>query len=370
MKRLGFILQKEFIQIFRDKTILAMIFVLPVLQLGILPLAMDFEVKSINLIVVNKDFSPLSYKLINKINSSGYFKTIAAPGSYKEAIVYLDKGQGDIILEIPPHLERNLIREGSEKLFIGADAINGTKSGMGTAYLNTVIGDFNRELLSEYPSANGLQPISVTSSIWYNPFAKYPLYIVPGILVFLLTIVAGFLTSLNIVREKEVGTIEQINVTPIKKWQFIVGKMIPFWVLSIVVFTVGLLVTRFGYGIPVRGNLLLLYGVATIYIIAMLGFGLFISTISDTQVQSMFIAFFFVMIFVLMSGLFTSVESMPGWARNISDMLPISHFMRVMRLMIIKGSGFWEIKQEILYLCYFAVALNGLAIWNYRKTSA
>ena len=192
---------------------------------------------------------------------------------------------------------------------------------------------------------------------------------VPGILVLLLTMIGGFLAALNIVKEKEIGTIEQINVTPIKKWQFILGKLIPFWVVGMIVFTVGLIVMYLIYGIFPQGSLLTLYAFAPVYLVALLGLGLLISTFANTQLQAMFIAFFFMMIFMLMSGLFTSTDSMPNWAITISNLTPVTHFIKVVRLIVLKGAGFAQVGIELGYLAIFAVVLNGLAVWNYRKTS-
>jgi ABC-2 type transport system permease protein len=192
---------------------------------------------------------------------------------------------------------------------------------------------------------------------------------VPGILVLLVTIVSGFLSALNIVREKEIGTIEQINVTPIKKWQFIMGKMIPFWVIGMIDFTLGLLIARFVYGIIPVGSLLLLYAFLSVYLVALLGFGLLISTYSDNQLQAMFVAFFFIMIFLLMSGLFISIDNMPPWAKVIAQLTPVTHFIDVVRMVVLKGSGFSDIKMKFLYEVIFAVVLNGWAILNYRKTT-
>ena len=191
---------------------------------------------------------------------------------------------------------------------------------------------------------------------------------VPGILVLLLTLIGGFLTALNIVKEKEIGTIEQINVTPIKKWEFILGKLIPFWIVGMIVFTVSLIVMYLVYGIFPKGSLAVLYLFAAVYLVALLGLGLLISTFADTQLQAMFVAYFFMMIFMLMSGFFTSVESMPGWARTMSDFTPVTHFIRVVRLIVLKGSGLKDVSPELLYLGGFAVVLNSLAIFNYRKT--
>lgn len=374
MKVLRFILKKEFRQIFRDKIILAMMFLMPTIQLIIMPLAANFEVKNINIAFIDHDHSSYSRKLIHKIASSGYFKIAGGPASYKEGLKMIEESNADLVLEIPVNFERNLVREGSQRLNLSVDAINGTKSSLGGSYLMSVIADFNSNLdinikfpntkLSVSPAA-----ITIADSNWYNPRAEYKYYMVPGILVLLLTLIGGFITALNIVKEKEMGTIEQINVTPIKKWQFILGKLIPFWIVGMTVFTIGLIVMYVIYGIFPEGSLLTLYVFAAVYLIALLGLGLLISTFADTQLQAMFIAFFFMMIFMLMSGFFTNTESMPDWAGQMSNFTPVTHFIKVVRLIVLKGSGFPELKNELFYLAGFAVVLNGLAIFNYRKTS-
>lgn len=374
MKVLGFLLQKEFRQIFRDRTILAMMFAVPTIQLIILPLAANFEVKNINLAYVDHDHSSYSSQLIHKIASSGYFKIAGNTTSYPEGLQLIEKGEADLVLEIPQGFERNLVREGSQRLNVSVDAINGTKSALGGSYLVSIIGDFNRNLDVNLKSFNpaasvSAARISVEPSNWYNPRAQYKYYMVPGILVLLLTLIGGFMTALNVVREKEMGTIEQINVTPIRKWQFILGKLIPFWIVGMIVFTVGLTVMYVVYGIFPKGSLALLYLFAAVYLIALLGLGLLISTLGDTQLQAMFIAFFFMMVFMLMSGFFTSIDSMPDWARRLSNATPVTHFIKVVRLIVLKGSGFDHVKTELMYLGGFGVLLNGLAIWNYRKTS-
>ena len=374
MKVLSFILQKEFRQIFRDKTILAMMFALPIIQLIILPLAADFEVKNINVAFVDHDQSSYSQKLLSKIQSSGYFRIVGQTSSYRDAMQLIEKNEADIILEIPNGFERNLVREGRQQVNMSVDAINGTKSAIGGSYLNAVIADFNRSLDIHVKAANGgmaARPmlIDITYTHWFNPGAEYKYYMVPGILVLLLTMIGGFITALNIVREKEIGTIEQINVTPIRKWQFILGKLIPFWIVGIIVFTVGLITMYVVYGIFPAGSIGVLYLFGAVYLVALLGFGLLISTFSNTQVQAMFVAFFFMMIFMLMSGFFTNIDSMPDWARQVSMLTPVTHFIAVVRLLVLSGSEFSDVRNEMFYLVIFAVILNGAAILNYRKTN-
>ncbi len=370
MKVLGYILQKEFLQIFRDRSILAMMLVMPTIQLILIPLAMNFDVKNIDVVVVDNDHSSLSQKFISKIGASGYFRYVNAEPSYREALRHIENGNADLVMEIPAGLERNLVREGMQKVSLSVDGINGTKAALGAAYLNEVIADFNKSLPLNSIAQKTTEPvIDITSSNWFNPLAEYKYYIVPGVLVLLLTLIGGFISALNIVKEKESGTIEQINVSPVRKWQFIVGKLVPFWVIAMIVFSIGLAVTRLVYDISPEGNIGVLYLFAAVYLIALLGFGLLISTYSNNQLQAMFIAYFFMMIFMLMSGLFTSVESMPAWARMIANLTPITHFIKVVRMIILKGSGLSDISLEFFYMILFAVALNGWAIWNYRKTS-
>jgi ABC-2 type transport system permease protein len=373
MRTIRFLLQKEFRQIFRNKSLLPMILIAPLIQLLILPLAADYEVKNINIAIVDQDHSTYSQKLISKITASGYFKLSGYNAAFKDAYKLIEKDEADLVLEIPAGFEKNLVRENEQKLFIAVNAINGSKAGLGGGYLSSIIRNFNDDVRVEWiheERFNPLPVITVASSNWFNPHLNYNFYMVPGILAVLVTMIGGYMSSLNIVKEKEIGTIEQINVTPIKKHHFILGKLIPFWILGMAVFTVGLGVIGFlVYGIIPQGNLLLLYGLLAIYLLAVLGFGLLISTYCETQQQAMSVAFFFVMIFMLMSGLFTPIDSMPEWAKTIAYFNPVTYFIEVMRMIVLKGSGFNDVKFHLLKIIAFAIVLNGWAILNYKKTS-
>jgi len=372
MRTIRFLLEKEFRQIFRNRTILAVILVLPVMQLIVLPLAANYEVRNIQLAVTDHDHSAVSQRLLSKITASRYFQLSGYDASWADNMSLVEQDKADLALEIPAGFEKDLIRERHQELFIAVNAINGTKAGLGAAYLGAIIQDYNKELQAAWVGAGTVPEGAVIEPMplnWYNPLMNYKVFMVPGILAVLVTMIGGFLSALNIVREKEAGTMEQINVTPIRKHHFILGKLIPFWILGNVVFTLGMLVAWLVYGIIPLGNLLLLYGFIGVYLLAVLGFGLLISTFCDTQQQAMFIMFFFMMIFILMGGLFTSVDSMPDWAKAVTRFNPVSYLVQVMRMVVLKGSSFRDIRLHLAVIAGFALLLNGLAVLNYRKTS-
>ena len=372
MRTLRFLLEKEFKQVFRDPILLHIIFLMPVIQLIILPFAADYEVKNINLAVVDHDRSPYSNQLVNQISASGYFHVVTSNNNHDEAMEFIERDEADILLEIPPNFEKNLVRENKASLYLAANAVNGAKANIGSGYLQQIIAGFNNEVRMDWiqmPRFNTMPLVSSTHSYWYNQKMDYKTFMVPGILALLVTIIGGLLSSLNIVREKEIGTIEQINVTPVKKYQFVLGKLVPFWIMGQIVLMIGLMIAWLGYGIPVSGNVFVLFFYTTFYLLALLGFGLLISTISQTQQQAMLIMFFFIMIFILMSGLLTPIESMPYWAQQITWLNPVRYVIEVFRMVILKGSGFSSIVPQLLITIAFAVVLNAWAIWSYKKRS-
>lgn len=372
MRTLKFLLQKEFRQILRDPGIIAIIFIMPTIQLLVLPWAADYEIKNIKLAVVDHDHSDYSRQLINKVTASGYFILTDYTSSYQNAIRRIEHDKADIILEIPAAFEKNLVKEDEAKLFLAVNAINGVKAGLGSAYLRTIIQDFNGEVRLQwiqFPRFSPETEIEVVSSDWYNPLMNYKVFMVPGILVLLLTMVGANLTAINIVKEKEIGTIEQINVTPIKKYHFVLGKLIPFWLLGLLVFSIGFIIARLAYGIVPVGSFFTIYVFAGIYLFAVLGLGLLISTYANNQQQAVLISFFIMIIFVLLGGLYTSIDSMPQWAQIVTKFNPVSYFIDVIRLVVLKGSGLADIKYQLLVILGFAVVLNGWAVINYRKRS-
>lgn len=370
MRTLRFLLQKEFRQVFRDRAILRIIFIMPVLQLLVLPLAADYEVKNIRLVIVNHDHSLYAQQLVAKVTASGYFKADAFTTSYPAASHEIENDWADIIIEIPFHFEHDLVKQSGSKVFIAVNAINGVKAVLGAAYLQSIIQDYNNAVRLKWNRMPEFSPrvnIDVVSSNWYNPLMNYKWFMVPGILVVLVTMVGSFLASLNIVKEKETGTIEQINVTPVKKHLFILGKLIPFWVLGMIILTIGLGISYVFYGIRPAGNLFTIYVFAAAYLPAVLGLGLLVSTFCSSQQQAMLLSFFLIMVFILLGGLYTPVESMPLWAQWLTRLNPVAYFIDVMRLVVLKGSTLGDVAVQIGTILVFAVLLNGWAVINYRK---
>lgn len=370
MKTLGFLLQKEFRQIFRNKSILRMIIAIPIIQLLVLPLAADYEIKNIRISIIDLDRSTESRHLIQKITASNYFQLTDNPNSFQAAFQQFERDEADIILEIPDDFEKSLVTGQPTPLYIAVNAVNGTKASVGNNYLMQIVADFSRHVKLMDAGEQSVQQVEVTASNWFNPFLNYPSFMVPGILVVLVTMVGAYMCALNIVKEKEVGTIEQINVTPVRKHHFILGKLIPFWIIGIVVFTLGLFcIARLIYGIVPVGSILLLYGFLSLYLVAVLGIGLIISAYSSTQQQAMSLAFFCIMIFMLMSGLFTSIDSMPEWAKWIAWCNPVTYFIDVTRLIILKGSNLSNLQSHFLIMTAMAVVSNTWAVLSYKKTS-
>lgn len=284
----------------------------------------------------------------------------------------MENGSVDVILEIPKNFEKELALHQGTTVGVYINAIDGAKAGVQNVYLNQVVQGFNKQVNMKY--SNLAQAIAMpanvvsTPAFWYNKELDYKTFMVPGILVLLVTMVTLFLSAMNIVREKETGTLEQINVTPIKKHQFIIGKLFPFWVLGLVLLTVGLLLAKLVFQVPMVGSVALLYLFTSVYLLLILGMGLLVSNYTDTQQQAMFIAWFFIVIFILLSGLFTPIESMPSWAQKVTLLNPIRYFVEIIRMVMLKGSGFWDISKQLSIIAAYAFALNVITVWGYKKT--
>ncbi len=373
MRIIYYILQKEFIQIFRNKALLPLIFVAPIAQMTLLSYAASFEVKHIRLGVIDQDMSAASRRLTGKISASETFILNYFSTTDRSYLSHIETDQVDLILVIPASFEKNLTKENAGSLQLIVNGVNSQKAALALAYSNIIIQDFNRELIEESGAAAsqlvGTARFDVQYANWFNPRLDYTTFMVPGILAELATLVVIFLSAINIVREKEVGTIEQLNVTPIRKYQFIIGKLTPFWVIGMLILCVGLTFGKLWFNIPILGNLGVLFLFAAVYLCAVLGIGLFISTMSETQRQAILTTWFFSINFILLCGLFTATENMPQWVHYINVINPLFYFVEVNRLILLKGGGFREIAHPFYAMGVYAIVINSLAVWRYRKTA-
>lgn len=372
MRTIRFLLQKEFLQIFRNKSMLPIIFMMPVVQLVVLSFAATYELREVNFHLVDFDQTEASHRLVGKFQASGYFHLQDRSYDVDEGIQKMRSNDVRLVLVIPEDFERNIESGRPVSVQLNIDAVDGSSAGLIQGYGRSIIQDFAGEV---EPVVTKLSPpdkagIKIIPASWYNPNLDYINYMVPGILVVLVSMIGMFLSGMNIVREKEIGTIEQLNVTPIKRYQFIIGKLLPFWIIALFELAFGLLIARFGFGIPFVGSVWLLFVIAGIYLLTVQGLGLFISTITYTQQQAMFIAWFMMVVFILMGGLFTPIESMPVWAQKLTWFNPISHFIKIMRMVLLKGSGWAEIQNLAAILVLMAGVILPSAIFRYRKSTS
>lgn len=366
MKSLKFLLQKEFLQIFRNKSMVFMIVMMPTIMLLVLPWAATFEQKNIRLSIVDNDRSMLSHTLTEKLSSSQYFDLQQYTSSFDEAVNLIEQDKVSIILSFPPDFERNVLREHRIDFMLDIDALDGQKAGVGLSYISMIINDYLQNELAK-TMQKPMPQIIIHPQFRYNASMEYFPYMVPGIFAILLTAITAMLSALNIVHEKEIGTIEQINVTPVSKTSFVVAKIIPIWIIGLIILTVGIIIARIIYGITPQGNLLHIYLTAIIYILSISSLGIFISNIASTEQQAMLVVFFTLMLMILLGGLFTPISSMPDWAQIITQYNPFRYMVEVIRLIYLKGSGLRDISPQIFKLACFAITLNSVAAISYRK---
>ena len=353
-----FLIEKEFKQLFRNSFLPKLIFIFPCMIMILMPWAANLEIKNINLNIVDNDHSVLSRRLVDKIGASTYFCLTALPDTYDEALLAIEAGSADVVLEIPRDFEKDWVKGEAPRLLVAANAVNGTKGSLGGSSLSSIISDYTRELGSESSSqglaGKPLPRVDITTQNLYNPTLNYKLFMIPALMVMLLTLICGFLPALNVVGEKEAGTIEQINVTPVGKFTFIAAKLIPYWLIGFVVLTICFFLTQYLF----LFNYNLYYLLALFFLPVVSGFGLVISNHSTTLQQAMFVMWFFMLILILMSGLFTPIHSMPEWAQWITCINPLRYFVEVMRTIYLRGGGFAELLPQLGAVLVFALVFN------------
>jgi len=384
MRRIRFLAWAEVLHVIRDRATLAQVLVLPLAQLLILSNAATFEVRDVPTYVVDFDRSTASRGLVDRFAASGNFDIVGDSTSLDLANDELLMGRVTLVVTVPHDFERSLMRDRAAPIQLAVNAEKGSAAGVVQSYALRILSAYSAELGTtlrptmanvrsasrDQPPMRGAARIEVTVRNRYNQTLNYKHYMVPGLLVALVTLIATLVSAQNIAREKELGTLEQLNVTPLTRGQFIAAKLLPFWVLGMLDLGIGLTAGWLIFDIPVRGSLVLLFGSAAVYLVVALAIGLWISTLVETQQQAMFVTFFIVNIYLLMSGLFTPIDSMSPWVQTVSLLNPVRHFVTISRALLVKGAGLQEIVQPLAILALFAVATLALAIRQYSKRTA
>ncbi len=365
MRILLVLLDKEFRQIIRNAFIPRLVLIFPLIIMLIMPWVATMDVRHINVAVVDQDHSAASQRLVQKIQASDYFTLIQLSEHYDESLARLEAGDVDVIVEIPDRFEKSLLGGSPERIRITANGVNAMKGGLGAQYIvQTILGTF-AELQSDRGGDLSSDLFVVENR--YNPTLEYRHYMIPALMIMLLILLCGFLPALNLVGEKETGTIEQINATPVGRFIFTLAKLIPYWLIGFLVLSIAMLLAWLVYGLAPVGSLGAIYLAATLFVLSMSGLGITIANGSSTMQQVMFVMFFFIMIFVLMSGLITPIASMPDWAQFITCFLPPRYFIAIMQAVYLKGTTIAELCPNYLALTAFAFVLNLLAALTYRK---
>ncbi|HLP04990.1 MAG TPA: ABC transporter permease [Paludibacter sp.] len=367
---LKFLLEKEFKQVLRNKALPRMVFIMPFLALALFPLVANFEIKNIKLAVIDNNHSTYSKRLVQKIVSSGYFHLASISKNNDEALKNIEQDEADVVLEIPPRFEKDFVTNQSTEVLISANTVNGMKGGLSSAYMLGILNDFAAEIREELVASGtrfNSPSMEIVPRYNFNPHLEYKYTMVPAIMMMMLAMLTGFLPALNIVGEKEKGTIEQMNVTPVRKITLILSKLIPYWVIGFIVLTICFFVAWLFYGMISIGGYLPIYLFAAVFVLAFSGLGLTISNYASTVQQGMFMMFFFIISFIFLSGLYTPVSSMPEWTQTISRFSPLRYMVEALRFVFLKGSGMADLKWHFAALCGFAVFFNSWAILSYRK---
>jgi ABC-2 type transport system permease protein len=324
-------------------------------------------------VIVDSDHSMTSERLIRDISMSGYFQLADVTNDYESAISSIEYGKADVILEIPSNFEKDLTNTFTAPVQISINTVNGTKGALGGGYLGQILLNFTVNLTqlkgNDHPAKDMAQRLEIIIQNRYNPYLDYKVFMIPALMIILLIVLCGILPALNIVSEKEQGTIEQINVTPIPKFVFIFAKLIPYWIVGLIIMSICMLLARLVYGLAPAGNILVIYLFALLFTFAISGFGLVISNYSSTMQQALFVTFFFVMIFQLMSGLLTPIRSMPEWAQWFTVIIPPKYFIHAIRLLYLKGSNFNDLLPEFFALLGFVCFFSGWAVLSYKKSA-
>lgn len=359
------LLQKEFLQIRRDSFIPKMIIMYPIVIMLLLPIVMTMDVRNVNVAIADMDRSTTSRRIASHIEGSENLSLVSSSTDYNSAMNALEEGDADVMIKIPDNFEHDMALGTPRQISIAANAVNATKGAIGMQYVVQAVAGTLAEMQGEKAPTATNELITVENR--YSPTLNYQHYMIPALMIMLFVLLCGFLPALSIVGEKEKGCIEQINVTPVSRLTFTIAKLIPFWIIGLFVLVVAMIIAGLVYDLIPEGSVGVIFLSSALFIFVMSGFSVTIANFSHTMQQTMFVMFFFIMIFLLMSGMLTPVDSMPQWAQSITYALPPRYIIEILRSVYLKGATFMDLWTDIAALAGFAVIFNILATVTYKK---
>jgi ABC-2 type transport system permease protein len=377
MQRLRCLVWKEFLELRQDPRLFALVILAPILQLTMLGYAATTDVKNVPVVVADGDRSTASRTLIARFDASANFTVIRTVTTVREVDPYLQRGEAWVALAIPPGYARSLAEHQPVALQVVADGSDSNSTTVALGYATALVGEYATALAEEAaggPGSASTAPrggIDLRIRVWFNPQLESRFFMIPGVLALLLLLVTANLAAMAIVREKELGTLEQLNVTPLRRWELIAGKLLPYGVIALIDVLLVTAVAVFWFEVPLRGSLTLLLAMSLLYVICTLSLGLFISTVSDTQQQAMMTAtFFFLTPMIYLSGFIFPIENMPPVIQYATYLIPLRNFLVVVRGIFLKGIGLDLLWPQAAALAVWGAVVLSLAVMRSRKRIA
>ena len=368
-----YMIRKEFLQVFRTREMMAILFVAPLVQVLVMGFAITNEVKHITLIIADQDNSVLSREITDAFTHTDRFNVVGYERDMARVGEAIHAWQAQMALVIPPGFGRDIHRGSRPQLQVIVDGLDGNSAGVALGYAGAILQERARQVGRQMPAAlslRNLHRVELQERMWYNLNLNNAQYMVPGIVVVLLTVISLILASIGLVREKEIGTLEQLLVTPLKKYQLLLGKLIPFLILSFIELGIVLKAAQWIFAIEMQGSYLLLAGLSAIYLFSTLGLGIFVSTITGSQQQAMFVSWFFMLLMIMLSGLFIPIENMPPLLQKVTYLNPMRYFMSIIRDIFQKGAAARHLLQDVIPLAGFGLLIFVFSVLKFQKRAA
>ncbi len=370
MQQILAMIRKEFKQIFRDIPMMAIIFIVPIIQLFVLAFAITVDVKQIKLLISDFDDSRASREIIRAFGNTDRFKIVGYTHDLNCVRGNFQEWKAQMALIIPPDFSKKMARNLHPQVQISIDGVDGNTAGVALGYAQGILSQFGTEFLIQPQYRSRLKDVHLVTMVermWYNPDLSSEQYMVPGIAVVLLTILPMMLSAMSLVREKEIGTLEQLMVTPLKKHQLLLGKLIPFLILSFIELALLIAIAMPVFNISMNGSFFLLAVLAFFYLFTTLGLGIFISTVTQTQQQAMFFAWFIMVFMILMSGFFIPIENMPQLLQKLTYLNPMRYFMYIMRDIFQKGSSIRFLYKDAVPMTIYGLLIFSFSVIKFQK---